>query len=582
MSRHRIFLVLLPALVLVGATAAAATDIPLQNWTVPSTSGKGRSALSDIGGTTTPFIPVTPCRIADTRDGSFPANFGPPSLVGGAVSRTFTIPAGPCTGIPALTSAYSLNFTVVSPPTTPPGGYLTVWPTGAPKPVVSTLNFGAGSILANAAIVPAGTGGGINVFVNFSTDLIIDINGYYTAFMNSGEQFGQVANIGNSGAIVGINISNTNFSSGVWGQAIGTGAVYGVKGSVGASAGGGSAGVFGLAPSNLTGVYGQSTSGVGVLGLSTSLNGVWAQSTNQDGLFAAGGRDGAYVTGAHHGLVGISTGTSTSHYGVYGEASAAGLGSAGVKGIAAGGIQGLVTTSYAPAGIQGEAGGASGVGVTGVSNWVGVRGYQFTTAGVQQQGGILGYNPSGTTYWGVWAAGNVGATGTKPFVEPHPYKAGTVIRYVALEGPEAGTYFRGRGRFVDRKALIEVPETFRVVSDEEGVTVQITPIGRATAVGVTRIGLDSIEVESTRDVEFSFLVQGVRKTFKDWQVVVESGEFMPESPSATIPAYLSEQQKRNLIESGVYNEDGTVNRNTAGRIGWDRIWEARTRGVATK
>ena len=61
--------------------------------------------------------------------------------------------------------------------------------------------------------------------------------------MNSGEQFGQVANIGNSGAIVGINISNTNFSSGVWGQAIGTGAVYGVKGSVGASAGGGSAGL---------------------------------------------------------------------------------------------------------------------------------------------------------------------------------------------------------------------------------------------------------------------------------------------------------------------------------------------------
>jgi len=44
---------------------------------------------------------------------------------------------------------------------------------------VSTLNFTSGSVLANAAIVPAGTGGGINLFVNFSTDLIIDINGYY-------------------------------------------------------------------------------------------------------------------------------------------------------------------------------------------------------------------------------------------------------------------------------------------------------------------------------------------------------------------------------------------------------------------
>ena len=120
---------------------------------------------------------ITPCRIADTRDGTYPAGFGPPSLTGGAAARSFTIP-GRC-GVPAGATAYSLNFTVVAPGGTPPGGYLTVFPTGVTQPVVSTLNFGSGSILANAAVVPAGTNGAISVFVNFSTNLIIDVNGYF-------------------------------------------------------------------------------------------------------------------------------------------------------------------------------------------------------------------------------------------------------------------------------------------------------------------------------------------------------------------------------------------------------------------
>jgi hypothetical protein len=34
-------------------------------------------------------------------------------------------------------------------------------------------------VLANAAIVPAGTNGEIAVYVSNTTDLIIDINGYF-------------------------------------------------------------------------------------------------------------------------------------------------------------------------------------------------------------------------------------------------------------------------------------------------------------------------------------------------------------------------------------------------------------------
>jgi hypothetical protein len=45
--------------------------------------------------------------------------------------------------------------------------------------VVSTLNDISGTVIANAAIVPAGTGGAISVFVYDATDLIIDIDGYF-------------------------------------------------------------------------------------------------------------------------------------------------------------------------------------------------------------------------------------------------------------------------------------------------------------------------------------------------------------------------------------------------------------------
>ncbi|HLJ49158.1 MAG TPA: FG-GAP-like repeat-containing protein [Bryobacteraceae bacterium] len=117
---------------------------------------------------------VTPCRVADTR-GGFSAPFGAPSL-GANGSRSFPIPAGVCNGIPAAAQAYSLNVTVVP---SGPLGYLTAWPTGQTQPVVSTLNSPAGKVVANAAIVPAGTAGAVTVFVTDPTNLILDINAYF-------------------------------------------------------------------------------------------------------------------------------------------------------------------------------------------------------------------------------------------------------------------------------------------------------------------------------------------------------------------------------------------------------------------
>src|SRR5262249_41189697 len=57
-------------------------------------------------------------------------------------------------------------------------GYLSIWPSGQTQPVVSTLNSD-GRIKANAAIVPAGNNGSISVFVTNSTQLVLDITGYF-------------------------------------------------------------------------------------------------------------------------------------------------------------------------------------------------------------------------------------------------------------------------------------------------------------------------------------------------------------------------------------------------------------------
>ena len=133
-------------------------------------------AITTLGGLG--FFPVTPCRAVDTRGTTGP--MGGPSLANGA-TRSFAL-TGVC-GLPANASAYSLNVTVV-----PHGklGYLTMWPVGASQPLVSTLNSLAGQVVANAAIVPAGTNGAIDVYATNSTDVIIDVNGYFGPAGNAG------------------------------------------------------------------------------------------------------------------------------------------------------------------------------------------------------------------------------------------------------------------------------------------------------------------------------------------------------------------------------------------------------------
>lgn len=117
---------------------------------------------------------MTPCRIADTRDPNGP--LGGPALAAGTV-REFPI-AGVC-GVPPTAKAIAANLIVVNPTAE---GFLTAYPAGTTLPPASTINFRAGIVRANNAIVGLGTSGRIWVacgMLSGSTNFVLDVSGYF-------------------------------------------------------------------------------------------------------------------------------------------------------------------------------------------------------------------------------------------------------------------------------------------------------------------------------------------------------------------------------------------------------------------
>jgi adhesin HecA-like repeat protein len=130
------------------------------------------------GASTLQFYSLPPCRVVDTRNADGPLA-GP--FLNGDRERDFPVLESSCIPEGVNAQAYSFNVTAVPHPAGQRLGFLTIWPQGQLQPTVSTLNNTTGTIVANAAIVPAGTAGGVAVYPNNNTDLLIDINGYFAA-----------------------------------------------------------------------------------------------------------------------------------------------------------------------------------------------------------------------------------------------------------------------------------------------------------------------------------------------------------------------------------------------------------------
>jgi Chaperone of endosialidase len=160
----------------------------------------------------TVFVGVTPCRAVDTRGNGFAGPFGPPSLPA-SVPRDFPL-AGQC-GIPAAAQAVSLNVTATN---TQGPGFLLLYPQGGAQPLVSTLNYVAGETVANAAIVPLGAGGVTVVAGVSGTELILDVNGYFTDSLVHASGLG-------SSLFVGLGPGTLGTAGGLGNTAVGTGAL---------------------------------------------------------------------------------------------------------------------------------------------------------------------------------------------------------------------------------------------------------------------------------------------------------------------------------------------------------------------
>jgi hypothetical protein len=160
-----------------------------------ATTAKAAAAAATLGDPQSDliFVPVTPCRIIDTRlaGGAIAANSMRSFLVTGSTgfegqggkSGGCGIPQGAST---PLAAAVVINFVAVGPQGP---GDMRAWPFGQTKPLAAVLNYAnvPGLNIANGIVVPiAGTSDqpdDLSVSTDVSgTHLVADVTGYFTRF----------------------------------------------------------------------------------------------------------------------------------------------------------------------------------------------------------------------------------------------------------------------------------------------------------------------------------------------------------------------------------------------------------------
>ncbi|WP_316528441.1 hypothetical protein [Kitasatospora brasiliensis] len=138
------------------------------------TSKRTATIVRDVLVNGSEFVPRTPARLLDTRDGT-----GAPAAKAVAPYATTRVRIAGSAGIPAGVTAVALNLTVTD---ATDAGHLIAYASGTPQPTTSNVNFTAGQSVPTLAIVPVGADGYVEL-ANRSggtVDLIADVTGYFT------------------------------------------------------------------------------------------------------------------------------------------------------------------------------------------------------------------------------------------------------------------------------------------------------------------------------------------------------------------------------------------------------------------
>lgn len=135
--------------------------------------------VSDLNGTGLLYNPLAnPVRLLDTRPGQAACDAPGAPLMGGA-SRVQPARTA-CSTVPDGAQVVVGNATAVNTAGGAVAGYITLYPSGASLPTVSSLNYVPGQIVPNAFTVGLGNGdGAFQIFASSSTHFIVDITGYF-------------------------------------------------------------------------------------------------------------------------------------------------------------------------------------------------------------------------------------------------------------------------------------------------------------------------------------------------------------------------------------------------------------------
>ena len=95
----------------------------------------------------------------------------------------------------------------------------------------------------------------------------------------------------------------------------------------------------------------------------------------------------------------------------------------------------------------------------------------------------------------------------KGFDIQHPNKPNHRLRHICLEGPEAGVYYRGKGK----GNVIELPDYWKGLIDENTISVHLTPVGNPYVLFVEKIENNKVYIEtnwqkSGVDIEYYYMI----------------------------------------------------------------------------
>lgn len=165
----------------------------------------GAGLIGAVGASTpnpTTFVPITPCRLTDTRAG---ANQTGPRATPLNAAETLSIAVWGSNGhcvIPTTAAGVVANVTIVNGTAK---SFLTVFPSDAPQPTASNLNWLAGSpATPNQVTVGLSATGSLSVFNSLGkADLIIDLVGYQLAAAPNPARVLWVATNGTHPSVIG-------------------------------------------------------------------------------------------------------------------------------------------------------------------------------------------------------------------------------------------------------------------------------------------------------------------------------------------------------------------------------------------